>query len=410
MDTLPTLRVVARTLARAAWARLAGLARGTKTLRVGVDIRPFYEPLTGVGWYLHHVLDELGRRDDVELVLFGDARVTDDGPALHASIPERARYSLFDLRGIRTSRFSRPITAAAFLALVWLEDCDLFFGANYFLPRLMDAVAKRRVITVHDLTYRRYPELLQQETLDNLNREMARAIAHADEIITVSEATRRDLLAFYDVDPCRAHAILSGASFAGGPAESSRPALLDGIDHFILFVSTVEPRKNLDVLVDAFERVANRGYSGHLVVVGRIGWKAESTVRRMRTSRVARRIRHLDYVDRADLAALYRHADVFVLPSLYEGFGLPILEAMASGTPVVAAASSSLPEVGGDAARYFPPDDPESLAREILAVVHDDEESARLVAAGRKRTREFDWAKTAEKTLAVFRRAAGAAT
>lgn len=407
--TLPTLRVVARTLARAAWNRMSRFAPGRRPLRVGVDIRPFYEPLTGIGWYLFHILEELGKRDDVELVLFGDARVTDDGPRLHASLPPTARYAIFDLRGLPTSRFSRPLTAGALLPLIWLEDCDVIFGSNYFLPRLMDSVATKKVVTVHDLTYRRFPELLQRETLDHLEREMARSIAQANEIITVSDATRRDLLEFYDVDPARVHAILSGASFGDRRplAASRRPPQLDGIDRYILFVSTIEPRKNLDVLIDAFERIAG-DYAGHLVVVGRIGWKAERTVSRMRTSRFAGRIRHLDYVDRDDLPLLYGHADAFVMPSLYEGFGLPILEAMASGTPVIAANCSSLPEVGGAAARYFPPDDARALAREILAVVSDEREATRLAEAGLEWSARFDWTETAERTLGVLRRAAGA--
>lgn len=408
MGTLPTLRVVATTLAGAAARRLARAFGRTGRLRIGVDIRPFYEPLTGIGWYLFHILDELAKRDDVEIVAFGDARLTDEGPHLHASLPPSVRDAVFDLRGQTTSRFTRPVTAGAFLALIWLEDIDVVFGSNYFLPRLMATVAKRRVITVHDLTYRRFPELLQKETLDGLGREMARSIAQADEIITVSEATRRDLLEFYAVDPSRAHAILSGASLGDRRSlvSTKRPALLDGIDRYLLFVSTIEPRKNLDVLVDAFERIAD-DYDGHLVVVGRIGWKAERTVARMTSSRCADRIRHLDYVGREDLALIYGHADAFVMPSLYEGFGLPVLEAMASGTPVIAADCSSLPEVGGPAARYFPPDDVGALACEILAVVTDENESKRLVEAGLEWSARFDWAETASRTLDVFRRAAG---
>jgi len=408
MGTLPTLRVVASTLVRAAGRRLARAFTRGERIRVGVDIRPFYEPLTGIGWYLFHLLDELAKRDDVELVAFGDARVTDEGPVLHASLPPGVHDSVFDMRGMRTSRLTRPVTAGAFLVLIWLEDCDLLFGSNYFLPRLMDSVAKRRVVTVHDLTYRRFPELLQKETLDNLAREMARSIAQADEIITVSEATRRDLLEFYDVDPSRVHAILSGASLGDRRhlASATRPKGLEGVERYILFVSTIEPRKNLDVLIEAFERVAD-DYEGDLVVVGRVGWKAERTVARMKKSRCADRIRHLDYVERADLALLYAHADAFVMPSLYEGFGLPILEAMASGTPVIAADCSSLPEVGGMAARYFPPDDAQALAREILAVVMDESESKRLVDAGLEWSARFDWAESAGRTLAVFRRAAG---
>jgi len=405
---IPTLRAVAATLLDALRRRLrrALVSPAKRPLRVGVDIRPFYEPLTGVGWYLWHILDELGRRDDVELVLFGDARITDQGPNLHASVPAGARLGVFDLRGMPLSRLSRPITAAAYLGLIWLEGCDLIFGANYFLPRLMGAVARRRVVTIHDLTYRRHPELLQRETLDNLEREMSREIARADAIVCVSETTRRDLLELYPVDPSRAHAILSGATPPSSSAVDDRGDLPD---RYLLFVSTVEPRKDLDTLIDAFERLKDRDeYVGELVVVGRVGWNAEATLRRMRESRWRASIRHLDYVTRERLATIYRNAEAFVMPSLYEGFGLPVLEAMGHGVPVIASRSSSLPEVGGDAALYFEPRDAEGLAGAIRSIASDAAMRARLADAGRARVALFRWDEAAAKTLDVFRRAAGA--
>jgi glycosyltransferase involved in cell wall biosynthesis len=120
----------------------------------------------------------------------------------------------------------------------------------------------------------------------------------------------------------------------------------------VLFVSTVEPRKNLGVLLDAFERLRDSGeYDGSLVVVGKIGWKSEAIARRLRGPRIV----HLDYLRASQLATVYRQAEVFVFPSIYEGFGFPLLEAMAQGVPSIAARSSSLPEVGGDAALYFAP-------------------------------------------------------
>src|SRR5437764_9489803 len=194
-----TLATVVHTLSHALRERVAtafrAATRRERRLRIGVDIRPFYEPLTGIGWYLYHLLHELAKRDDVELLLFGDARVTDFGPTLQAEVPASARLCWFDLRGRgRIGRAERALTAAAYVLWMKLLDCDVMFGANYFLPRLLGAIARRRMVTVHDLTYKRHPELLQQETLHNLERHMAREVAVADAIICVSESTRRDLL------------------------------------------------------------------------------------------------------------------------------------------------------------------------------------------------------------------------
>src|SRR5437660_11802121 len=215
--SLRTVRQILQVLSHALAERIArawrGATRGERRLRIGIDIRPFYEPLTGIGWYLYHLLHELAKHDDVELFLFGDARLTDFGPALQADIPPNARLCWFDLRGQGIiSGHSRAITAAAYVLWMKLIDVDVMFGANYFLPRLLGAVARRRVVTVHDLTYKRFPDLLQKETLQSLERHMQRELAVADAVICVSESTRRDLLEFYQIDPRRVFAIHSGIS------------------------------------------------------------------------------------------------------------------------------------------------------------------------------------------------------
>ena len=399
-----TLRTVVHTLSHALGERIANAFRAAtrreRKLRIGIDIRPFYEPLTGIGWYLYHLLHELAKHDDVELYLFGDARVTDFGPTLHADIPANARLCWFDLRGqgIISGR-SRAITAAAYVAWMKLIDVDVMFGANYFLPRLLGAVARRRVVTIHDLTYKRFPELLQKETLINLEHHMQRELAHADAAICVSESTRQDLLAFYDIDPSRAVTILSGLSISDTrhPTTDSLPK------KYILFVSTIEPRKNLDVLLDAFARLRAHGaYDGALVVVGRVGWKSESIIPRLR----APGVHHLDYVPPAQLSSIYRNAELFVFPSIYEGFGFPLLEAMAYGIPSIAARSSSLPEIGGDAALYFSPRDSRELEAQMERVLTDASLRAQLSAAGVERAAQFRWDVAAEQTLAVLRRSA----
>jgi glycosyltransferase involved in cell wall biosynthesis len=388
---LHTLGHAAASRARDAWH---DATRQPRKLRIGVDIRPFYEPLTGIGWYLYFLLHEFAKHDDVELYLLGDARVTDLGPRLHAGVPPGAKLLAFDLRGEPKSRFARPLTAAAYVAWLKLANCDVMFGANYFLPRLHAATARHRVITVHDLTYKRHPELLQKETLHNLEAHMAREIAASDAVICVSESTRRDLLRYYQLDPSRAIAIHSGLA---APTEY---APVDGLPkRYILFVSTIEPRKNLGVLLDAFERL---DYEGSLVVVGKVGWKSEDIVPRLRGKRIV----HLDYLEAPRLAAVYRDAEVFVMPSIYEGFGFPLLEAMQHGVPSIAARSSSLPEVGGDAALYFEPNDARELESQLRRVLSDDALRATLAERGRARAAEFSWRRAAEQTLDVLRRAA----
>ena len=401
---LQTIRTVVHSLGHAVAERAGGVlrlaSRKQRKLRVGIDIRPFYEPLTGVGWYLYHLIHEIAKDPQVELILFGDARVTDQGPVLHADLPAGARHVVFDLRGHGISRLSRPVTAAGYVAWMWLLNCDVVFGANYFLPRLMGAIARRRVITVHDLTYKRFPELLQKETLDNLEAHMTREVARADAIIAVSHSTRADLLAYYQVDPRRVVTIHSGIGNLPSPVP------FEGLpDRYLLFVSTIEPRKNLGVLLDAYAELRRAGlYEGKLVVAGKIGWKAEKMAARLREPGVV----HVDYLAPEKLSTLYRNADAFIFPSIYEGFGFPVLEAMASGVPVVAARSSSLPEVGGEAALYFDPSDAKALTRAITEVVTQPARREELIARGREQAARFRWETAARKTLDVLRAVADA--
>jgi glycosyltransferase involved in cell wall biosynthesis len=282
-----------------------------------------------------------------------------------------------------------------------LAGCDVVFGANYFLPRLHSAIARRRVITVHDLTFKRYPELLQKETLDSLDRNMQKEIAGADAIICVSESTRSDLLHFYQADPSRVFAIHSGLGTHPPCTE------VDGLPpRYVLFVSTIEPRKNLDTLLDAFEKLrASGAYKGSLVVVGKVGWKSKGIVARLRRPGIV----HLDYLDAARLATVYRNAEVFVMPSIYEGFGFPLLEAMAHGVPTIAARSSSLPEIGGDAALYFEPMDAGELQTRLRSVLEEKPLREALIARGRERAAQFRWDRAAKQTLDVLKRVASSA-
>jgi alpha-1,3-rhamnosyl/mannosyltransferase len=249
------------------------------------------------------------------------------------------------------------------------------------------------VITIHDLTYKRFPELLQKETLANLEHHMKPEIAHADAVICVSESTRRDVLQFYEADPRRIVAIRSGLTVHAETTPVDLPP------RYVLFVSTIEPRKNLPVLLDAFQQL---DYDGALVVVGKVGWKAEAIAPRLRERNVV----HLDYLDPARLAYVYEHAELFVFPSIYEGFGFPLGEAMAHGVPAIAARSSSLPEIGGDAALYFAPHDARELARLMQRVLDDAALREELVARGRRRAAELRWETAASRTLEVLRQAA----
>ena len=167
---------------------------------------------------------------------------------------------------------------------------------------------------------------------------------------------------------------------------------------YLLFVSTLEPRKNVVNLLEAFARAVAAGYPGELVLVGRWGWRTEAAQAALARSPVRDRIRHLDYLERAALSAVMRRAEALVFPSLLEGFGLPVVEAMACGVPVIVSRVSSLPEVAGDAALYVDPASPDEIAAAIVLRLRRQRSSrARLAAAGRERAARFRWEEAARR-------------
>jgi glycosyltransferase involved in cell wall biosynthesis len=224
--------------------------------------------------------------------------------------------------------------------------------------------------------------------------------------VTDSQYVARELEERFRVPASRLHPIPLGIGAhlrrPAADAVAAARAALKLERPYLLFVGTLEPRKNLPFLVEVFERL--EGFDGELVLAGRRGWKDGPILERIRASRLAARIRRLEAVDDALLPALYAGAELFVLPSLYEGFGFTPLEAMACGTPVLAAAAGSLPEVLGDGARLLADYDAHRWAEEIRGLLRDGAQRAALRERGVRQAAKFTWAETARQTWALYRR------
>ncbi len=289
--------------------------------------------------------------------------------------------------------------------LLFLDGNDVFFAPNFFVPRRHMPAVRSLVPTVHDLAFLRLPHTVQRETLDNLRRHLPGVLFAADALIAVSSATAEDLKGVGGVTSRRVHVIHEGVD----PGFASRGSAPDGSlpPRYLLFVSTLEPRKDVVTLLDGFARAVASGYPGDLVLVGRWGWHTESAQAALARSPVRERIRHLNYLDRETLSGVMRRAEALVFPSLLEGFGLPVVEAMACGLPVIVSKASSLPEVAGEAALYVSPGDPVGIATAIGRLAGDPGLRERLAERGRERAARFRWDETARATAAVLRRAGG---
>ncbi len=272
--------------------------------------------------------------------------------------------------------------------------------------------AKRYVITVHDLNFLHFPELLTSDSRRYYNGQIQWAVRKADFIAADSEATRHDILTMLGVPPEKVHTIHLAAhpAYAAEYEISEIAATLkefDLPDGFVLFVGTVEPRKNVGLLLKAFNLLrAETGYDLPLVIVGSSGWRDEGIRSEIEDMMGRGLVRRLSDVPYRKLAHLYHAAGVSVLPSLYEGFGLPALEAMHAGCPVIVSSRGSLPEIVGEAGRVLAPHEPGVWASAIAEVLGDGRLRSQMIRAGRARAAHFTWQRTAQQTQALYVKAA----
>ncbi len=271
------------------------------------------------------------------------------------------------------------------------------------------AAPTRHVVTIHDLSFMRMPGAHPTHRRWYLTAATWLSARRARTVLADSHATKDDVVELLGADPDRVHVVYPGSEAAFHPrAEAHVQAFRHNnalVRPFVLFVGTLEPRKNVDVLVRAFGVVARDGFAGDLVLAGGSGWATEAIDAALAESPVRDRIRRIGYVKQEDLPYWYCAADLVVYPSSYEGFGIPVLEAMASGTPVITSNRSSLPEVAGDAALTVDPRDVAQLATAMTVVLASPERRATMRERGLAQARRFDWTVAAEQCLNVYQRA-----
>jgi glycosyltransferase involved in cell wall biosynthesis len=401
--------------ARERWRRFRRrVVDGAGEATVGVDIYPFCETKTGVGWYEWNLLEALDRRDDgLWFNLYAHTFLAASEPPA-PDVPGSRRLRLrvhqlpagFALSEARTLAVLRGVVEPL---LRILDGNDVLWAPNFFLHEAQLPYGDSVVPTVHDLAFAAMPEVVADGTLAGLRERLPDTLQRASRLIAVSDATAGDLERLLGVSGRRVHTVHEGLDprFAAAAERSTRPGPSTLPERYLLFVSTLEPRKNVVGVLRAFRHLAEGGYPGSLVLVGRWGWRTEPIRAELARSPVAGRVVQLDYVERSDLPELYRRADALLFPSWLEGFGLPLLEAMACGAPVVTSDRSSMPEVAGDAALLVDPSDPERIATAVAVLLADAGLRRRLVDAGTRRVARFTWDRAAAATAEVLRQAAG---
>ena len=371
-------------------------------MRVAIDTRKLHD--FGIGTYIRNLLRHLARLDrESEYIALCRPEDSDDIRALGQNfrpVPNRSPHYSWQ------EQLSVPFA-------VLREKPDVFHAPHYVLPPLTPG---RRVVTIHDCIHLMFPEYLPYRLATVYARKMmGSATRRADRILTVSESSKRDILRFFPIDPDRITVIYNAIDerFRTAPPEDAMSRVRERYqleDPFVLYVGNVKPHKNVERLVDAFALVRQqRSDELKLLIIGDEISKFQTLRRAVHRHQLHRHVRFLGFVGEDMLSVLYRLAGVFVFPSLYEGFGLPPLEAMACGAPVITSNVSSLPEVVGDAALLVDPHSAQDIADAIVRVLSDPSLAAQLRARGLARAAAFSWERSVEKTLQIYKDVAGVA-
>jgi glycosyltransferase involved in cell wall biosynthesis len=353
---------------------------------------------TGVGNYI------------LQLVIALAPQVKEDGSRLHVfgrsdqrDLDELKETAFIDCGAM--NRLQRMIFEQTVLpGLIVKHSISLLHSPNYSIPFFASC---KRVCTIHDLTCFLYPQ--RRKLLHGMYfRHMIRYSAyHADLVITVSENTANDLRCLFSNSNVPVRTIYQGYNrmFRKMDVVQTEGILSQlGLEHpFFLFVGTIEPSKNIERLIDAFRLFScNAKRPFELIIVGKRGWDVKTIFRAIEKVSVSCRVRYLGYIDNEKLRALYSGARAFIYPSLYEGFGLPPLEAMSCETPVACSNASSIPEAVGDAAILFDPLDVNSIAAALHQISNDETLRSDLIRKGRKRLEMFAWHDSARKVLSIY--------
>jgi len=370
-----------------------------QSVRIGIDARKLHD--FGIGTYIRNLVRHLARLDretDYVLLCRGEDR------AALATLGE-------NFRPVTESSPTYSIAEQVTIPLALKrEGVTLFHAPHYVLPPL---VRCRSVVTIHDCIHLMFPQYLPSRLALRYARTSIRLAARrATRVLTVSESSKRDILRFVDAPPDKIDVIYNAYDerFGIEPCEDDVVRVRERYqlhDEFVLYAGNVKPHKNLERLIEAFDLVRKRGLDRlKLVIIGDEISTYAALRRAVHRHQLHKYVRFLGYMSEETLAVMYRLAGVFVFPSLYEGFGLPPLEAMASGTPVVTSNLSSLPEVTGDSAMLIDPYDPESIALGIYRVLTDESLRRDLRQKGIARAQTFSWEQSVRRVREIYAAAA----
>lgn len=370
-------------------------------MKVALELQPCCWDRSGIGTYTFEIAKRLVNEEGLEfcgnLFNFLGKKVV-AGQIAGITLPIRENH-LFSYGIYRRIWKFIPISYRT----LFPNGADLSIFFNYIVP---PRISGRVITVVHDLTYIRYPETMKKSNLEHLKQGIAYSISRSDKIITVSEFSKREIQELLAVPEEKIEIVYNAPSLSDETADYSdicQKFCIHG--DYILFLGTIEPRKNIERLLRAFDWMKCAYQIPHqLVLAGGKGWQDTPIFQTAKSMKYAKDVIFTGYVSSEEKNALYQNASVFVFPSIYEGFGIPPLEAMCHGCPVVCANAASLPEIVGDAAELIDPMDEKSIASGILRVLSDRSYQEELMKRGHCQARKFSWERSAKQLTNICKK------
>lgn len=366
-------------------------------MRIGYDAKRFFLNNTGLGNYSRWLIKSLASFYPDNTYLLYTPKIKGD---------ERAGFLSINTQTItpKSKTFTAWWRTKSIVDDLQRDGIELYHGLSHELPYRINRSGIRSVVTVHDLIFKRFPQYFGRVSRAIYATKLRYSCRVADKIIAISERTRHDLIELLGISPQKIEVIYQGcdAAFKTTCTMAQKQSVLKKYhinSDYVLSVGTIEERKNLLVLIKAFSRIKS---SIKLVVIGRQTRYAEAVKKAIHQYRLTDRMIFLDHVDFADLPALYQAAKVFVYPSRYEGFGIPVLESLNSGTPVIAATGSCLEEAGGPDSLYIDPDNETDLAEKINLVLDNETLREQMISNGKAYARHFDDDKLALQLISTY--------
>jgi glycosyltransferase involved in cell wall biosynthesis len=379
--------------------------------KILIDSGSIRDKPSGVAFYTYNLIKallELENKDNYQIEIYRQPSVKSwlkQNFETSENLQNLAKINYLPFPVTITNLLGKQLNYLFNLDQKYLGKVDIIHGTDHYVYPHRQA---KKIMTIHDLTFLKYP-FYSNKIVKTYTERIRNCLTYTDLIITFSENTKQDIIKFFSVNPDKIKITSEASRYHNNYLNSEIiENLKNNVNYnfnlpYILFVSTIEPRKNINNLVKAFNLLKKQNQIPHqLVLIGQKGWNYENIFQEIECSKFKSEIHYLGYLNDELVALFYTLADVFVYPSFYEGFGLPVLEAMTLGSPVVTSNASSLPEVAGDAAIYINPEDYQSIAQGIYSIINDRNLRDNLINKGKNRANLYSWKRVAEETIKVY--------